>query len=1105
MTSVQRFFANDRNLVADAADLTASSVATSTVVRTATVDRAGNGRVRLTGDYSGHEDTIIDVAIASGGATLRASSPVQTGVGNGALTVTGVTAPAVAETWTLTLVDLGTDTTHASLQVDSVVLRAIAAGVAGNDVRLTVTPVYTTAASDYSLITDWPAGTETMAGAEFDFGGLPLSAKGELDAASPRLVVGTDYTIYRPYRSYVDGAWRYGMTPPPPRTLPAGAKVRSVSGGYDVVVTDGTTTETYAGVVTFYDLLAALAGSALVEVVGVVVADRTPGGMAMRDVPLRTSSWVLNTTGVDLDGIAPSATQPTERITVECINNDAVGSEVWSVTGTVSGELGTAVSGDAFTSDAISFTVPDLSASVSGTGEWTTAYIPATRADGEETPSVGVVDFTLGINAAPGTYTFTLEDIPDVTGCDYTQVSIDGRITAACLGLLDTGGDAMDTTLKTKLTALHSWHSDFLEAVTVFGAQSLISTQKITLAARIVGIFSSAMQEIYAEPAAVTQWDTELTDMKKDMEVFDSAYGGATATSLTFPYTGNLSGGTSYTISGAQYVLTRIVVTSGGEVQASCAVSAMAAPSLSSTTDGAQTVVAGVYTLTFVRREVSLKDSVVNDGETNSSTTAIDVEIAGLVAKYEAAMDHCRVLADIVPKSDASSAYGAGDGCWRESPDATQRWVCDGYLPAFSNVAYISSKTSCGSGASAGVPTGNPYSTMEFGFAIAVGCADRLKIGDKVVIVIGSVDGSRPYSVGSKATIDVVTAGPAWLAGGIDGDDTQVWSVVGSVSGAHPDYDVPTDGSAIPAYTDDGVTMQMASGGIGAALGDSFTFAVEAGQFAWRRDGGSWSSAIDIDDEVALADGLSAQFLPGAAPSFVPDDAWTFAVEQPNAPSHIADPDIEYWSWSGASATLVVDLGGAQDIDAVAIARYSMPAGATVTVQGGDGSTWPNSVTLDVSGQVAAAMLAATWNVTHLRLSVSSAADGRIGWLWAGVPLATGLSATTCRISRVYGITRGAGYNPSSMYAGRGSGGEVAWDGGWLTQTDLTELLAMLDHLQAGGEPLILVPNAANAEDAALVRVDIDSVEIDDVHAFTPTDPNHRRISMRLPLTAVIQ
>jgi hypothetical protein len=197
MTSVQRFLPNSRNLLRDAV-LAVSAVRPSTALRTVAVDRQGNGRVRLVGSYTGHEADSFEVQIASGGSTLRASTPVFSGVGNGTLDVTGVGSPAVVETWVLTLVDLGTDTTHAQLQVETIVLRAKAAGAAGNLVRVNVTPSLTREATSYSLLSDWPAGADTMVGPEFDFGGLPLSAKGELDAASPRLQLGADYTVYRP-------------------------------------------------------------------------------------------------------------------------------------------------------------------------------------------------------------------------------------------------------------------------------------------------------------------------------------------------------------------------------------------------------------------------------------------------------------------------------------------------------------------------------------------------------------------------------------------------------------------------------------------------------------------------------------------------------------------------------------------------------------------------------------------------------------------------------------------------------------------------------------------------------------------------------------------
>lgn len=1130
MTSVQRFLPNVRNRVRDAV-LTASSVQASTALRTLSVDRQGNGRVRLVGPYTGHEAATFDVEIAAGGTTLRASTPVFSGVGNGTLAVTGIAAPAVAETWTLTLVDLGTDTTHAQLQVDSIALRAVAAGAAGNLVRLTVTPDLTPTATDYSLLADWPAGTETLAGPEFDFGGLPLSAKGEMDATSARLRMGTDYTIYRPYRAYTDGAWRYGLTPAPARAIPAGTRVYAVTGGYNVVVTDGTTTETYAAVETFYDLCQALAASALVEVVGVVTADRTPGGMAMRDVPLRTSSWVLSATGVALSGLAPAVDAPTETITVACINADAVGSEVWEVTGTVSGALGQAISGDAFTSAAVAFTVPDKSAEVTGTGAFTTRFNATTRVEGDAgIPSVGVVDFTLGINARPVTVKFTYEERPNDAGCDFNDAAITGHISAACLGL-EGGVSTMDAALKSRLTDVYEWRHDFFDAN--IEGNAFAAKADMDYADQVVLEITSALKETYTDSAALAEWDAAWTEVQSDFtalaatpayEFFVPVYKtSADWLALGLP---NYSGYAMWVnrvlvnrINGHMY---RVTAVSGGQATGDVAiVSAIQFDQTSASvwkTDGTSSTMGGTTTCTVLDLGVAsdlyqawLSTTLgAEDGVHEDGSVSVSALIGQLVRRYAARMDLVRITAGIDPKSSASG-MAAGDGCWRDVPEASHWWVDDSgtYFPAFTNVAYISSRQSCGSGASAGIPLGQSYTTREFGFAIAVGCEDRLKVGDSVTITIESTDGDKPYSVGATAEIQIVTAGPAYLAGGVDGDDTHVWSVLGSVSGAHADYEVPSDSSAVPAYTDDGVSMQFAFGGIPQALGDRWVYDIEAGQFRWRKGVGSWSSLTDIDDEVTLSDGVSAQFIAGAAPSFVGDDAYQFGAEQPAAPSHCQIPSAAQWQWDGATATLTIALGATETITALALARYTLPAGATLDIEGGDGSTWPESQSMDLSGPVSVAILAAPWAVSHLRLTVSDAAGGALGWLWAGEPLATTWSADTCRLVRQWATVRGAGLNPARQHLGRGTGGEIAWDADGnqtlLTDADRVALLAMLDDLQTGAEPMILVPHHLHPEDAALVDVQFDQVDMRDVHEWRPDDTQHRMISMSIPLAAVLE
>ncbi len=1102
MSSVQRLIANHTNLI-PAATLTASEVAVANAVRTMDVTRTGNGRIRLTGDYAGHETSDIDILIASGGATLRASTPTFAGVGNGTLTVDAVGGGAQAETWSLTLVDLGTDTTHASLTVDTLTLRAVVAGAAGNAVRLTVTPALTRAATVYSLLADWPAGQATLPGPEFDFGGLPLSAKGELDATSPRLQIGQDHTVYRPYRLYKDGAWQYGLTPAPFRALPADSLLYSVTGGYDVVVTDGVDTETYPGLVTFYDLAQALAASALLTVDGVVVADRKPGGMDARDVPLRTGAWVLSATGVALDSLAPATTAPTESVTVECINDDAVGAEVWRVFGTVTGEIGTATTGTAFSTATIGFTVPDKAASVPGTGQTAWKYTPATRDVGEDLGDVCVRELTLGINARPKSVTFRYEARPDVGTCDCNSATLIGRFTDACLGL-DGGTDmALDAAYQTRLEALFLWRSGFMERQVILGADTTASSKKRKLIDAVAATFADTVAETYSVSAANTEWDAALVAAKADFEALDSpSEGYSTPTAITSPSSAALKIGGYYSYAGVNWRIVKITKTSGGEVQQAVTASALVLTGLDINLDTDQAITDATYTYTFRRTEQVT--NYVQDGTAVTTSAAFDVLVVELTAKYKSRMDYVRALAGLVPKSDASTA-SSGDGCWRDSADAY--WWVDtngDYYPAFNNTAYISSKTSTDSGASAGIPAGEPYSTKEFAFYIGVGCADRLKEGDTVTITINGVDGNRPYAVGDKAELAIVAAGPAYLAGGVDGDDTHTWSVLASASGSLADYEIPApDTGTVPTYTAAGVTVQLAHGGIPYVLGDKFDFAIESGQFRWRQDGGLWSALTDIAPSVSLADGLSAEFIAGASPSFVAADYWWFRAEQPNAPSGLTTPDDAGWAWSSATATLTADLGGSETIHAVTLARLDLPAGASLTVEGSDdsGATWAFSETMDLTNPVAALLLDTPWTVTHLRLSLADAAAGRIGWWWAGKPIATAYSATTCRLARTYGITRGSGLNPASAYAGRGQGGELAWSDS-LLQTDLDALLPLLDHLAENGEPMILVPHHLHPGESALVTVDADAIDLTDIHEYQPDDTSRRLISMTLPLRA---
>ena len=1026
MPSVQRFLSGRDNLARTAA-LTASSVRPSTAIERIAAQRVGGGRARLAGAYTGHEAARIDVEVIAAGGVPRASVPQFVGVGNGQLQVVTVDAAAPLQGITLTLADLGIPTESARLDVRALQLVARTPGAAGNAIRITVQPRLSRTATQYALLSAWSAGTALRDGSQWDFGGLPLSVRGELDAASPRLQFGFDPQVYRAYRVYKDGAWQFGLSPALERDVPAGTAVFAVTGGYVVTVTDGVTTETFgdtdaaqAEIVTFYELVQALQASALVEVAGVLAADRTVGGQAATDVPLRTRAWLLSLGGkVKLQNVAVPPGAPTQAVTVRCINADKVGRERWSVAGDVSGALPVATTGDAYATAAIEFAVPVIDPATVDSGEWSFKYEPTSRGETEGLPSVCVRPFRFGVNAKAKSVTFRYQKRPPAD-CKCSDMPTP-RVSLSCLGL---EGDAMalEAAYQTRLEALYEWRRDFVAGNTAMPGPTVdYRGEDIQLADRVTALFALALSEVWGSPPALVEWDAALIALSSDLAVLE----GTTGADDDLPE------------------------------------KAMAAHT------------ADTPSLEYINMWAS---------------------------RYQARMDYVRALAGIVPKSE-SSGSDAGS-CWTDH-GGTHWWadVNGYYLPAFTNEAYVSARRN--------TETGEAYSTQEFGFGLVVACPDRLREGDQLTINIEQVDGERPYQVGDEAVIQTIAAGPAWLAGGVDGTDVQTWRVTGTVAGALPNYTVPTDGAPAPLYSAAGVDLQLALGGIPFALGDAFSLAVEAGQFRWRQDGGAWSAPSDIpaNGQALLADGITAHFDPGAAPSFVPGDAYQFLVHQPWAASHVRDAGASSWAWSGANATMVLDFGGPRPLGAIGLARYELPQGATVTVElSADGAVWSAPEVLDMTRGVSVLMLGAM--PPYMRLTVANAEGGHIGWIWAGEPMLTDHHASKCQRRRHWAATRGDGFNAASLYAGVGDGWTVGWSmSDWvssrLLDSDMVKLVAMLDWAQTTGEPLLFVPHFMHPEDASLVRFRADALEVDDVNEYQANDQRDRFISATLELDPV--
>lgn len=1174
MTAPHRFLANDRN----AAAATGATVAASSILPAEATafplarTRQGTARAIVTGGYTGPADAALDIEIVSASGTGLLSAPTFAGAGNGALTDLAATG-VPSQTFSVLLASTGTRTEAAALPFYGVVLQAKATGAAGNGIAIEIDAAgLAAAASVLSLLEAVSAGDSDFSGPEWDFGSYPLTASGDLDARTPRIRFGHDPQIYRQYKELIDGEWHYVVDPPIVRDLPAGTVVYAVTGSYAATVTQGATVENYAGIVTLFDFLNALkTRSNLIEVVGVVVEDKTPGGMAAEDLPARTDACALqprfagNAAFPGLGPVTVPDDAPTQLVTLTCKDTSALGGELWSVRGGVTGALADCVTARPYSSGGYGWTVPaiDPPEVEAPTGKIYVKSIDlVSRGEGEEGVEVCVRPLIAGAKAKAKTVTvtYTAKPPPDCP-CDSAPVS--GRLSETCLGVKIEGGTDMGTLpawYRARLEALSAWHKGFVAANAAITAQgeARAAEHDIRLAdlARDAALSclddlnaGGTMQETAWAAAAAVAKDEAREPTARNGYRYRATVGGITGASQpTWPITlGNTvvdgtvtwkcvsktpdlawddvlaaadSDLTPLKALGAEAASAILVATANtaytaGDVRkfeygwydtglvwhfSSYAYYRCTANGTTAASTPISMYMNKVDFGTSAWEAITPQEASVIAGGDNADINAIAAvatdpgisrDPATFAAKYAAAFDEVRALAGVYPKNEAGSG---GSDCWQPC-DGDFEWRVNGleYLPACTNKPYHSCVLTTDAD---GVET--VVSTQEFGFVIRVGCPDKLKEGDAFTIVIES-DASpvKTYEVGDTITVPVVAGQPLELAGGVDGDDTLTWTVRGSLGAAWPDYAAET--GAEPLYDESGLQFRIASGGIPFALGDRFDFAVAGGTFRWRMDAGAWSGNIAIGAAAtSLQDGLSVLLAPGPAPAFVAGDAWAFAVKQPHAPAMALTPARGAWRWAGAGATWTATFAADQPVAAVAL-WHDCPAGASFSVQGlsaADAVLWTKTVSYRAGLTVAIFEGAdAVADCRKVRLTVAGATGGSVKWFWCGRPLSTAHGAAiTWR--RAYAQIRGA-------YFGAGRGGEIRWEN-WLLQSELDEILALIDAAKRGGDlPFVLVPNALHPAEAMLARAEADALDVTDVFDFQPSDSARRRLSLTLPLAAV--
>ncbi len=1121
--SVQRILANANNAVVSAT-VSASGIlpASNQVFRQQTA-RQGNGLVNLSGGYIGQDDATVEVEIRSAsGTAARVSKPVFAGAGNGTMTQPTAADGTATQEVTVTLVDLGTETTRAQAVIyGDVLLRAKAAGAGGNALSVTVTPSLTLSASPVGALSSALA----KAAAEWtdqrhDFGAVPLNPDGTVPSTAPRLAFGGNTSrIYRHYKRWDGEQWQYGVSPKLAADFATGSTVHTVAGTYAVTVTDGVTPETYPGIATLYDFLLALNASALVEVVGAVAKDLKPGGMAAIDLPIRTAAFALPIIASapdrmpDLQNVVVDAAAPTETVTIECLENTPVGAEKWAVKSKVSGALANAITGVRYTDDSspVAFTIsviPRTERPITGT-----IQITATKFANSDTetgsPAVCLYKPTLGARAASKTLTLVWTAKP-ADDCDCKDATVTGGPDPDCLGIdIEGEGDTLPipSWYSTRLQTLYGWRKDFITANTaVTAAGELRAAQlDIELCDLATGELSACLADLFSELGATapaspvtTAWDAAMTALDADLTSLEalgteaaSAIAVATASTAytagdvrRFQYGYFVAGGGAWVLQGYQFYR---CVSSG--TTAAAAANDNINPAFGSSAWEQITATEAGISAGGDNQDINSSGAVTTD-------PGIARDPATFAKRYRAKMDEVRALAGIVPKSDAG---GDGSACWRES-ESDHYWAANGgeYLPVSNNLYWHS----CQKRYNPDTQKDEIVSTYEVGFGLRISCEDRLSDGDTITISINDVAAQYPYSIGDRYEIPLVAGGPIAFSGGVTGTDTLTWTVKSSTAGALADYALDADEDP---YSGGGLGFTINRGALDFALGDAFTFGVETGgRFRWRKDAAAWSADTAIADSVALSEGLTAAFASGASPSFVPGDLYRFTVRQPNSPNHVQTAHGDAWRWSGSTATLTLTWASDKTIAAVGLLRHGLSAPATVSIAliNSGGTTLQTMTPTVGAGPLVAVLAAPLATVRSIEISVANASGMNLGWVYAGQPFAPQWAAAlTWR--RAYAMDRGDGINPRAAYLGSGRAGEMRWEA--LQQADADTLLALIDHCKTDGDaPVVVLPQTLFPEDAVLARIDSDAIEIGDWYEFQVNDRSARVLSLSLPFAPVL-
>lgn len=1152
--AAQIILANNSNLLSGAT-LASSSVRGSALITRSQISQAGNGQLTVTGPYTGAADATLDIEIVNDtvGSTPRHSAPRYTGVGQLTVSDIAIDGGASAQRLRIVFADAGIESEYAELVLDyGIKLRPKSIGADGNDWALSIDRSglsFGTAVG--ALLAPLSAGQRAYDSDAYNFGAVGLDSQGRLPASAPRLVIGPNWPVYRHWRERGSSGWRYFFDPAPPADIPAGTLVQPVTGTVEATLSNGVDGEVYTAA-TLYELFLQIQTQSLfIDVIGALSSARTPGSMALADINLITtaraqrvtpsgSHWVTHLADLSLQDDAA-----TQTLRIECIDNQTTGAERWRVSSSLLGVLDTSAYTAETYSDAsspASFVIPrklppDGLPVVDGSIAITERRFQP-RQDDSGVPDICLYKGRLGGAATPKTLRLRWTKRPDEE-CSCEDETVTGLPSANCLGI-SLEGDAelaLDTEYQTRLTAWYAWRSGMYDDESPISASSATARSigaadpDMQLVDQVTSVFMSTLAQIYSDATARAEWDSQKTAFQAEIEKLRGKAGSGA--SYTTWVSESLLGALDFilpTTRNGHYYANVGVVSSGN--------TGSSEPTWP--TDGS-TVVDGDITWQDMgaywpaTTAVSLDHTVEpGNGHIYKSTTAgttggtepywspVDAtisdgsvvwtritaglgsltsssEVQSFVRRAQAAMDHVLTLAGIVPK-DSAGADIASSPCWSDTGDPYY-WQIVGtdYLPAFNNVYYHSAVLET----DPDTDIQRAVSTQEFGFALRVGCPERLQEDDEVIITIADVITRKTYTVGDAIEVEIIAGDDLPFSGGVTGDDTHTWVVSNNLGDDLDDYVIVS--GAPPVYADGDVAFKLNYGAIPPRPGDVVEIDVEGGHFRYRFDGGSWSSAIEIAAAGnSISNGLTLSWQTGVAPSVVAGDSWQYSIRQPyGLASLLAPRRYRRHEWSGSSNTITLDLGSSQAIGWVALALHTLPSGTGATLRGGadtDADDW----SVPISWREHVMCAAVDESARYLALDLTDASGGGLGWLYIGPGWQPALSASDWSPELQLDIDSDDG---GSLWRGDGFGGRIAWRSprSWLSNSDMSSLKTLLlSSKRNNDEPIVLIPNPARPVDALLARIDGNAISLREILNDEALVADNRRFEVELQLAAVL-